>query len=207
MGIVEDVAEAVRAHSAVRDVRLTGSRARGDATELSGWDYQVAADDFGGIARDLPGLLGRFDPLAAQWDRLRDHECYLLVVDGPAKIDLIFADVSRSWYPPWRVGPDTLPGIDAHFWDWMLRLAGKRRRGKRDLVRVELHKMHEHLLAPMGIAVVPVTLGEAVERYRKARLHLEKRYGQHIPRRLEEAVLPIVTVPFGDHYRPFHRAQ
>jgi hypothetical protein len=67
--------------------------------------------------------------------------------------------------------------------------------------------MHEYLLAPLGVEVVPATLGEAVERYRKARLHLEKRYGQHIPRRLEEAVLPVVTVEFGDHYRPFHRAQ
>ncbi|MCW2886489.1 MAG: hypothetical protein JWL58_3351 [Streptosporangiaceae bacterium] len=207
MGIAEDVVEAVRAHPAVRDICLTGSRARGDATELSDWDYQVVADDFGSIARDLPCLVARFDPLAAQWDRLRDHECYLLVLDGPTKIDLIFADVSRSWYPPWRVGPDTLRGVDAHFWDWMLWLAGKRRRGKRDLVRVELHKMHEHLLAPMGVAVVPLTLGEAVERYRKARLHLERRYGEHIPRRLEEAVVPIVTAPFGDHYRPFDRAQ
>jgi hypothetical protein len=207
MGIAEDVAGAVRAHPAVRDVRLVGSRSRGDATELSDWDFQVTADDFGGIARDLPGLVGRFDPLAAQWDRLRDHECFLLMVDGPTKVDLIFADVSRSRYPPWRVGPDTLPGIDAQFWDWMLWLAGKRRRGKQDLVRVELYKMHEHLLAPMGVAAVPVTLGEAVECYRRVRLRLEKRYGQHLPRRLEEAVLPVVLAPLDDYYRPFHRAQ
>jgi hypothetical protein len=207
MRIAEGIAEAVRAHPAVRDVWLVGSRARGDATELSDWNYQVTADDFGAIARDLPGLVGRLDPLAAQWDRLRHHERFLLMVDGPTKIDFIFTDVSRSCYSPWRVGPDTLPGIDAHFWDWMLWLAGKRRRGKRHLVRVQLYKMHEHLLSPMGVAAVPVTLGEAVECYRQVRLHLEKRYGQHIPRRLEEAVLPVVIAPFGDSYRPFHRAQ
>jgi hypothetical protein len=67
--------------------------------------------------------------------------------------------------------------------------------------------VHEHLLAPMGVTMAPASLAEAVECYRKARLHLEKRYGQHIPRRLEEAVVPIATAPFGDHYRPFDRAQ
>jgi hypothetical protein len=207
MGIAEDIAEAVRAHPAVRDVRLTGSRARCDATDLSDWDYEVVEEDFAEVARDLPGLVARFDPLAAQWDRLRDHECFRLVVGGPTKINLIFPDMSRRGYPAWRVGPDTLPGIDAHFWDWMLWLAGKRKRGKHDLVRVQLHKMYEHLLAPMGVTVVPMTLAEAVEHYRKARFHLERRYGQHIPRRLEQAVAPIVTAPFDDHCRPFDCAQ
>ena len=49
--------------------------------------------------------------------------------------------------PAWQVTAATLPGIDDHFWDWMLWLAAKQQAGKAGLVAAELAKLHEHLLA------------------------------------------------------------
>ncbi|MFB4317316.1 nucleotidyltransferase domain-containing protein [Actinomadura sp. 21ATH] len=202
MGTAEDIAEAVEAHPGVNRVELIGSRARGTATELSDWDFHVTAEDFGEVAADLPGLVAPYEPLAAQWDPLGDAESYLLVLPGPVKVDLIFPDVPRSWNPPWRVGPDTLPAMNAHFWDWTLWLVSKRHHGMTDRVRGELLKMSHHLLQPLGIEALPLSLEEAAERFVRARNRLEKRYGSHISRRLEEEVLPLVHASDRDHYRP-----
>ncbi|MBO2454780.1 hypothetical protein J4573_47365 [Actinomadura barringtoniae] len=202
MGIAEDIAGAVRAHPEVRAVELIGSRARGSATELSDWDFQVLAEDFGEVAAELPRLAAPHEPLAAQWDPLGDYASYLLIFSGPVKVDLIFPDVPRSWNPPWRIGPDTLAAVDAHFWDWSLWLVSKRRHGMADRVRGELLKMSHHLLEPLGIRVVPQSLEEAAARYVRARDRLELRYGQRLSRRLEEEVLPLVRASDGDHYRP-----
>ncbi|MEU5885036.1 hypothetical protein [Spirillospora sp. NPDC047279] len=202
MGIAEDVAGTVLAHPDVSEVELIGSRARGTATEVSDWDFHVAAEDFGQVAADLPRLMSPYEPLAAQWDRLGDHESYLLIFAGPAKIDLIFPDVPRSWNPPWRIGPDTLAAVDAHFWDWSLWLVSKRRHGMADRVRGELLKMSRHLLEPLGITAMPGSLEEAADRYKRARDRLETRYGMRVSRRLEEEVLPLVRASDDDHYRP-----
>lgn len=202
MGIAEDVAEMMRAHPAVRGVELVGSRARGTAVRSSDWDFAVAVDDFGEVAAALPGLVAPFDPVAAQWDPLGECASYLLVFAGPVKVDLLFRDVPRRPAGPWRVGPDTLPAVDAHFWDWILWLVSKRQRGMDDRVRGELLTMSGHLLRPLGVQAVPRTLEEAVKGYVRARDRLETRYGQRVPRRLEAEVLPLVHARDGDHYRP-----
>lgn len=202
MGTAEDVAAAVAAHPAVSRIELTGSRARGTATELSDWDFQVTAEDFGEVAAALPRLVAPYGPLAAQWDPLAERETYLLVFPGPAKVDLVFSDVTRTRNPPWRVGPDTLPAMDAHFWNWTLELASKRRHGMTDRVRGELLEMSHHVLRPLGIESPPLSLEEAAERFVRARGRLETRYGLHVPRDLENEVLPLVRRPERDHYRP-----
>ncbi|RAY11432.1 hypothetical protein DPM19_30920 [Actinomadura craniellae] len=188
---VMEVAETVRAHPAVHELELVGSRARGDHTEFSDWDFRVATDDFLSVAAGLPALVAPHEPLAAQWDRLSDYECYMLVISGPTKIDFIFRDVPRRWGSPWRVGPDTLAAVDAHFWDWTVWLVSKRAHGKRDLVRAELLKMSQYLLQPMGVDAVPADLGEAADRYLGARTKLERRYGLRVPRSLEREIRPL----------------
>ncbi|WP_235834097.1 nucleotidyltransferase domain-containing protein [Actinomadura logoneensis] len=202
MGIAEEVAGVLRAHPAVQGVELVGSRARGTASRSSDWDYAVSVDDFGEVAADLPGLVAPFDPVAAQWDPLGQCASYLLVFTGPVKVDLLFRDVPRRPAGPWRVGPDTLPAVDAHFWDWILWLISKRDRGMDDRVRGELLTMSGHLLRPLGVQAVPRTLEEAVAGYVRARDRLETRYGHRVPRRLEEEVLPLVHAPHSDPYRP-----
>ncbi|MFC6879926.1 MULTISPECIES: nucleotidyltransferase domain-containing protein [Actinomadura] len=202
MGIAEEIVGAVRAHPAVRLVEPIGSRARGTATELSDWDFHITAEDFGHIASDLPVLAAPYDPLAAQWDPLGDCESYLLILPGPVKVDLIFPDVPRSWNPPWRIGPDTLAAVDAHFWDWTLWLVSKRRHGMSDRIRGELLRMSRHLLEPLGVQTVPRSLEEAAARYVRARNRLETRYNLRVPRRLEAEVLPLVKSSDPDHYRP-----
>ncbi len=49
---------------------------------------------------------------------------------------------------PWQVSAATLPGIDDHFWDWLLWLSAKQEAGQHGLVATELAKLHEHLLDP-----------------------------------------------------------
>ncbi|GAA2425704.1 hypothetical protein GCM10010191_42550 [Actinomadura vinacea] len=202
MGTAAEIADAVHGHPMVTAVEPIGSRALGTATELSDWDFAVTAEDFGEVAADLPGLISRYQPLAAQWDPLGDCESYLLIFPGPVKVDLIFRDVARSWSPPWRAGPDTLAAMDSHFWDWSLWLVSKRRHGMTDRVLGELLRMRRHLLEPLGIPVLPLTLEEAADRFVRARDRLEARYGLHISRRLEEEVRPLVSAPHRDHYRP-----
>ncbi|MFD0855234.1 hypothetical protein ACFQ07_23545 [Actinomadura adrarensis] len=201
MGIAEEIAAAVAAHSAVERVEPIGSGAR----DIAGFQiaaFSVIVDDFGEVAADLPDIVGPFDPLSAQWDPLGEHASQLLIFRGPVKVDLVFPEVWRNPNPPWRVGPDTLAAIDTHFWDWTLWLVGKRRDGMLDRVRGELLKMSRHLLQPLGIGTVPLSLGEAADRYVRARDRLESRYGTRISRCLQDEILPLVRAPHGDHYRP-----
>jgi hypothetical protein len=67
------------------------------------------------------------------------------------------------------VSAETLIPIDGHFWDWSLWLGGKTLRNERELVRSELQKMHDFLLAPLGVAAAPQTLGGALAVYLPAR--------------------------------------
>lgn len=97
-------------------------------------------------------------PVVAQWDRLSPTWCYMLILAGPAKVDLLFG------YPhqpaaPWQVTASTLAGIDDHFWDWALWLRSKLAR-RDDLVAAELRKLHQHLLGPMGAARAPASLAK-----------------------------------------------
>lgn len=72
--------------------------------------------------------------LARQWDRHSDTQCYMLIVAGSTKVDLIFEEQPHVQEPPWVIGADTLPGIDDHFWDWTLWLTSKVYSRKNDLV-------------------------------------------------------------------------
>jgi hypothetical protein len=90
MTIAERVPAALTTHPAVKAVELAGSRAEGRATDVSDWDFLVATDRFEDLVADLPGLVAELEPLAQQWDRLSPSWCYMLILRGPVKVDLIF---------------------------------------------------------------------------------------------------------------------
>jgi hypothetical protein len=193
------VPELLRRHPSVRRVELVGSRARGTPTALSDWDFGVETDDLAALMPALPGLVAPLEPLAEQWDPLGEPPSYMLVVRGPVKIDLIFFHETVPHRPPWRVGPDTLAALDAHFWDWILWLAAKSAGGRDELVRDELKKMHGFLLGPLGVEAAPATIGEAVGTYLSASGEAERALGIEIPRALRDEVLPAVSGIRVDH--------
>ena len=180
-------------HPNVRSVELVGSRATGSATPLSDWDFEVETDDFASVARAVPELVTSLEPLAQQWDRISDYPCYMLMLTGPVKVDLIFPGEPYESLPPWTVTPDALDPIDQHFWDWILWLASKREKGKDELVRRELEKMSAHLLRPLGAEAVPDSIDVALEGYRRARGEREREFGVEISRRREREVLPVLS--------------
>ena len=192
MDIARDVAELLTGHPLVDRVELIGSRAGGTAHELSDWDFLVETGDFASLADDLPRLVEPLGPIAAQWDRYADHACYMLMLRGPVKVDLIFPGQPQSWAPPWEVSAETLPAIDAHFWDWILWLEQKRRNGRDELVRKSLGDMFRLLLAPMGAQAAPASVDEALELYIDLREQLKGRLGVEVPRELEAEVAPVV---------------
>jgi hypothetical protein len=160
---------------------------------LSDWDFVVVTDRFDDVARALPSLVAELDPLAQQWDRISAYPCYMLMLTGPVKVDLIFPGEPYESLPPWTVTPDTLDAIDQHFWDWILWLASKREKEKDELVRRELEKMSAHLLRPLGAEAVPDSIDPALEGYRTARDEREREFGVEISRRREREVLPAIS--------------
>ena len=192
-----DIGEAVLAllggHPLVGSVCLTGSRADGTAHEISDWDFLVTTYDFARLTADLPRAVHPLQPLAQQWDRYSDHACYMLMLPGPAKVDLIFPDRKQAWAPPWEPSAETLVAIDMHFWDWIHWLEQKRRGGKADALAKSLGDMYELMLGPMGAKTPPVSVGEAVESYVALRERLEEHYGVSVSRKLENAVRPVLS--------------
>jgi nucleotidyltransferase-like protein len=186
------VIRCVGRHPAVGAIRLVGSRAEGRATERSDWDFAVETDDFAAVALALPGLCHPLDPLAQQWDRLSDHPCYMLVLAGPVKVDLIFVSQRHEHELPWIPSRDNLDKIDAHFWDWMLWLRSKDRPGNKAFVDVELVKLHDHLLGPLGVERKPDSINEAIALYRAAREKAERRLDVKVPTTLEREVSPSI---------------
>jgi hypothetical protein len=152
----------------------------------------VEAIDFVAVAEALPSLLAPLEPLVQQWDRLSREQCWMLILLGPAKVDLIFPGEPHALEPPWVPGADNLGAIDDHFWDWMLWLKGKEAGGKRDLVAAELRKLHDNLLGPLGGEAVPSSIAEAVAAYRAARDRAEHRFGRSVRRGVEAAVAPVL---------------
>ena len=193
MHVAGPVIAAVSAHPAVLSIELVGSRARGDATEHSDWDFAVATRDFGSVAEALPALLAPLEPLAQQWDRLSDAQCFMLILRGPTKVDLIFPDEPHAHEPPWVPRADNLEALDAHFWDWMLWLVSKEASGKHDVVEAELRKLFDHLLEPLGVAEVPSSVGEAIGAYRLALANVERRFGRHVSHELDAEVAPALS--------------
>jgi hypothetical protein len=172
----------------VLGVDLVGSRGRGEATALSDWDFQVHTTDAAALARDLPELMAPLEPLAAQWDRFAVRAVYMLILSGPAKIDLFPGDEPHEIEPPWKPTPRNLAAIDAHFWDWVLWLGSKVLAGKAGVVDEELQKLHRNLLGPMGVGSPPATVGDVVAEYRLARDRLEGVWRISVPRRLGDEV-------------------
>lgn len=140
-------------------------------------------------------MLAPLEPLAEQWDRLSDTWCWMLVLRGPVKVDLIFPEEPHEKEGPWVAGPETLAGIDGHFWDWMLWLRGKEVAGKEELVAGELEKLHGHLLGPLGAQATPSSVADAVVKYRAGRDRAEARFGRTVSRELERAVAPSLPSP------------
>jgi hypothetical protein len=190
--IEDEVVAAVSSHPSVRSVVVAGSRAREDATRYSDWDFLVETDDFDAVAAAMPGLCNPLRPLGALWERTGGAAAYMLVVDGPTKIDLIFRQSARV-LPPHVLEAETLAEIDAHFWDWTLWLTSKLAAGKTDLVTEELAKMQGYILEPMGIEVVPATLPDAVAHYLDARDVAERRFGIIVARELGQQVERVVN--------------
>jgi hypothetical protein len=177
------------AHPQVTAVTLIGSRAEGTATDLSDWDFSVEVDDFRAVREALPKLLARLEPLAQQWDPLSEHWCYMLILAGPTKIDLLFLAEPHQLELPWVVTAETLEAVDRHFWDWFLWLGSKDRAGKTELVSGELEKLWRHLLSPLGVEQPqPPTLEAALSSYLQARQAAEAELGVEVPRRLEREV-------------------
>jgi predicted nucleotidyltransferase len=184
VNLADRVIGAVSPHPAVRSVRLAGSRADGRATDLSDWDFLVEAEDFDAVVAALPGLVAPLDPLVEQWDRLSNEWCYMLLLRGPVKVDLIFPNEPHEQEPPWQPSRDNLAEIDAHFWDWTLWLRSKEAGAKTEQVESELVKLFDHLLGPLGAVHLPSSVAEAVESYRALRAR---------PTELEQEVAPVIT--------------
>jgi predicted nucleotidyltransferase len=69
-------------HPVVGAVSLTGSRARGEATELSDWDFKIETRDFRAVAQALPELVAGAAGAAV----------------GPAeRARMLHADAARNW--------------------------------------------------------------------------------------------------------------
>jgi hypothetical protein len=151
--------------------------------------------DFAALSESLPKLLAPLEPIVEQWDRLSETWCWMLILRGPVKIDLIFPDEPHAEEGPWEPGPETLAGIDGHFWDWMLWLRGKEAAGKTEQVASELQKLFEHLLGPLGAEAPPSSVDQAVASYRAARGRAERRFGRRVSRELEQAVAPSLPSP------------
>ena len=192
MDVAREVRAALGAHPAVREVRLVGSRGSGREHDFSDWDFTVTVDDFGAVAADLHRLVAPLRPLSEQWDPYSRIECYMLLLRGPTKIDLMFPSRRREWSPAWEPSPETLEAIDQHFWDWILWLEQKRRGGKTAQLSKSLGDMWKLLLGPMGVDEEPRSVAQAVAAYLRARHSLEESFGVEVPRRVEQEVRPVV---------------
>src|ERR1700733_10174325 len=99
---------------------------------MSDWDFRVVTADFAAVREAMPRLVVPLSPVVAQWDRLSRTWCYMLILTGPVKVDLIFGQPHAA-QPPWQPSAATLRGIDDHFWDWALWLRSKQLAGKHGL--------------------------------------------------------------------------
>jgi hypothetical protein len=189
VNIPSRVAELVGRHRDVVRVDLIGSRARGQATALSDWDFQIHTTNAARLVAELPMLVAPLQPLAGQWDRLVERAVYMLVLSGAIKVDLFPGNERREVQPPWQPRGANLVAIDAHFWDWILWLGSKALAKRHDLLDEELNKLHWNLLGPLGVASPPEALGVAVTEYRNARDRLEHEWEISVPRRLGSEVL------------------
>jgi hypothetical protein len=186
--LVELAISAVAKHPAVTKVELAGSRSGGTHQKLSDWDFAIETSDFGSVARDLPTLVEPLEPLAGQWEPLGHFPVYMLLLRGPTKIEYLFLDHTQEPSPPVKPRPETLPAIDAHFWDWIWWLATKASVGRNELLKQHLSKLYFHLLEPMGTETVPDSIEAAIRAFLVCRGELERQYGLEVSRALEGEV-------------------
>jgi hypothetical protein len=173
----------------VTSVQLAGSRERGDENALSDWDFVVETDDAGHLREEISHLVDSLNPLVGQWDRLGPVWCYMLILKGGVKVDIILEGTSQVDEPPWEVSPENLPAIDDHFWDWTLWLGSKCLKDDSDMVTRELTKMFDHLLEPLTVRQVPESIGEAISAYTVARDHHTDELGVTIELTLQSEVI------------------
>jgi hypothetical protein len=193
MDPAREVPRVLERHPAVREARLVGSRGAGRAHELSDWDFLVLTDSFASLEHELHPLVAPLEPLSELWDPYSDHACYMLMLQGPTKIDLIFPSEKREWSGPWEPSPETLADVDRHFWDWILWLEQKRRGGRTAQLEKSLADMYRLLLRPMGVLDQPESVSEALADYISARAALESRFGIELSRTLEREVRPVIA--------------
>ena len=178
----------VARHPAVTRVELAGSRARGTHDELSDWDFAVQTSDFTSVAQDLPALVEPLDPVGALWEPLGHFPVFMLLLHGPTKVEYLFLDHAQEPRPPVQPSPETLPSIDAHFWDWIWWITTKAHAGRDDLVKQHWPRLYRHLLEPLGADVVPDSVEAATRAFLVRRRELEQRYGVRVSRELEREV-------------------
>ena len=189
MDLSEEVPKLLLQDPTITSVELAGSRERGDPNPLSDWDFVIETDDAGHLRENLSHLLDPLNPLVGQWDPLGPVWCYMLILKGAVKVDIIVEGSSQVDQPPYKVSAETLPAIDGHFWDWTLWLGSKRLKHDSDMVAKELTKMFEHLLQPMGVPQAPESLGEAIAAYTAARDHHAAELGVTISTDLQAEVV------------------
>jgi predicted nucleotidyltransferase len=186
--IVEIVPRLLTKHPAVRQVVLTGSRMRGDATEWSDWDFVVETTNFEAVSIALPSLTESLEPLTHLWDPLSRHLTYMMILKGPIKVDICF-DLLQQQRPPWVIDSDTISQVNSHFWDWILWIASKEASGKKDLSVKEYEKMYHYLLAPLGCLRSPDSIEEAVRVYLAAFRRQKSLLNAEVDQTLETEVI------------------
>lgn len=79
-----------------------GLRAGVDAIDRSDYDFVVRTSDFDDLRSELPTLLGDLDAIAGQWDRLSNEMCWMAMLPGALKVDVIFPSERHEPEPPWQ---------------------------------------------------------------------------------------------------------
>jgi hypothetical protein len=185
--VEETVSAALSAHPAVARVEFCGSRSRDEHNELSDWDFCIETRNFAALAADLPRIVSQFKPLGALWEPYAKHKCYMFILPGPTKVDLVFNE-PQTHAGPYTVRSDNLRLIDMHFWDWITWLMSKWKAGNNELLKSHFGLMFSHMLGPLGVQVEPDSLSDAVMSYLLVRDGREAEFGLRLPRELGDEV-------------------
>jgi hypothetical protein len=86
----------------VTSVTPGGSRERDSATELSDWDLYLEGDPEA-MTVQVPEVIASFRPLTAFWEPLAEEAGYMVVIDGPIKVDVFPTGIVKISGPPGRV--------------------------------------------------------------------------------------------------------
>lgn len=107
---------------------------------------------------------------------------------GPTKVEYLFLEHSQQPKLPLHPSKETLPAIDAHFWDWIWWLATKADIGRDDLVAQHLPRLYRHVLRPLDVDTLPCSIAVAARAFLDRRDELERLYGVTVSRTLEDEV-------------------